>query len=72
MAKFQVGDRARVNDTVAFFDREFTERVKGVEGTITDQVEEAPECVWFTPDEPIPGVGPDLALEESELDKLED
>lgn len=69
---FKIGDRAIVNDT---FDTSVPDRNNyiGTVGTVTDQVEEAPECLWFTPDDPAKlrpwGA---WAVLDTELDLMED
>lgn len=69
---FKIGDRAIVNDT---FDELVPDRENyiGTVGTVTDQVPEQPECLWFTPDDPRKlGMFGVWAVMDSELDKLED
>lgn len=69
---FKIGDRAIVNDT---FDTSVPDRNNyiGTVGTVTDQVPGAPECLFFTPDDPTKmGMFGAWAVMDHELDRVED
>lgn len=74
MVKFNVGDRAVVNNS---YDPLAIDRAKlvGAKGTVSEVVEDAPELLFFkADDDTLDGFGPDKAwaVIDFELDKLED
>jgi hypothetical protein len=72
---YNIGDRVKINHTYDGNPVLFPKTI-GAVGTVTEKVPGSPECLWFTPDEPVVGVGCDesgqWAVLDSELDKLED